>query len=97
MIKNYEIVKKSGDDIVFLPKLCKYIKFGSFYRDKFVVVRNRRNGDRIGSDKVKDMMIDRKIDLFERDRAIIVECDNRIVWAEYIYEKEGVEVLRLEV
>lgn len=97
MIKDYEIVKNSGDDIVILPKLCKYIKFGGFYRDKFLTVRNRRNGDRIGSDKVKDLMIDRKIDLFERDRAIIVEYDSRIIWAEYIYEKEGIEVFRLEV
>jgi len=52
-----------------------------------IIVRNRRDGDRIsiknmnGSKKIKDLFIDRKIDLSERDKCpIITDSDNNILW-----------------
>ena len=52
-----------------------------------IIVRNRRDGDRIsiknmnGSKKIKDLFIDRKIDLSERDKwPIITDSDNNILW-----------------
>jgi tRNA(Ile)-lysidine synthase len=52
-----------------------------------IIVRNRRDGDRIsiknmnGSKKLKDLFIDRKIELSERDEwPIVSDSDNNILW-----------------
>ena len=52
-----------------------------------LIVRNRRDGDRIyiknmnGSKKLKDLFIDRKIELNERDEwPIVSDSDNNILW-----------------
>jgi tRNA(Ile)-lysidine synthetase-like protein len=51
-----------------------------------LVVRNRRNGDRlrlwrVGHKKLQDLFVDRKVDRFERDRVpIVTDRSGRIVW-----------------
>lgn len=96
-INEYKIIKNSTDDIVILPKLCKYIKFNGCYKDRLLTIRNRRHGDRIGKKKVKDMMIDMKLDLYERDLAIVIADEDRIVWVEYVYEKDkNIQIYKLE-
>lgn len=97
LINEYKIIKNATDDIVILPKLCKYIKFDGYYKDKLLTIRNRRYGDRIGKKKVKDMMIDMKLDLYERDLAPVITVDEEIVWVEYVYEKDkNIQIYELE-
>ncbi|MEF3254354.1 MAG: tRNA lysidine(34) synthetase TilS [Deferribacterales bacterium] len=88
MVEGYKFVKKITDDIVILSKMCKYIKFDGWYKDKELIIRNRREGDRLKGKKLKDIMIDKKIDLFERDRLVVVEYNNEIVWVERIFEDD---------
>ena len=52
-----------------------------------IIVRNRQDGDRVyiknmnGSKKIKDLFIDRKIDIDERDKwPIVTDSDNNILW-----------------
>jgi len=98
LIERFIFVKKESDDIVFLPKICKYIKFGGGLKDSVLVIRNRRSGDRVESKKLKDILIDNKIDKFDRDRLIIVEKDGKIIWVEKVWEKNHeIELFLMEV
>ena len=52
-----------------------------------IIVRNRRNGDKIkiknlnGSKKIKDIFIDEKIDINDRDKwPIVCDSDGTILW-----------------
>ena len=55
--------------------------------NKGIKIRNRRNGDRIspkgfsGTKKLKDYLIDRKIQRHERDDIVLIADGNEIVWA----------------
>ena len=48
-----------------------------------IVIRTRKNGDRIqlksGSKKIKDLLIDKKIPLSKRDNIIVIEHKNEVV------------------
>jgi tRNA(Ile)-lysidine synthase len=44
------------------------------------LVRNRRPGDRFGSKKLKEVLIDRKIDREVRDRLLLLVWNGEIVW-----------------
>jgi len=48
-----------------------------------IILRNRKNGDRIkvsgGSKKVKDLLIDEKIPVSKRDNLLLLEKDNEII------------------
>jgi tRNA(Ile)-lysidine synthase len=57
-----------------------------------LVLRTRRDGDRIGSKKLKDLMIDRKTELFHRDRALLLEHNGVIIWAEGLLEHDNVKL-----
>jgi tRNA(Ile)-lysidine synthetase-like protein len=44
------------------------------------LVRNRRPGDRFGSKKLKEVLIDRKIDREVRDRLLLLVWNDEVVW-----------------
>lgn len=60
--------------------LLNYEKF----KDKNIMIRNRREGDRVqlefGSKKLKDLFIDMKIDKRNRDSVPILDCEGKILW-----------------
>ncbi len=55
-----------------------------------LIIRNRNKGDKLGRKKLKDLFIDKQIELFERDRAVIIEEDSVIIWAEYISKNNNI-------
>lgn len=58
-----------------------------------VIIRTRKNGDRIELNskekKLKDFFIDKKVDAFERDFIPIIELDNKIIQVGDIYKREN--------
>lgn len=43
------------------------------------IVRNRKNGDKLGNKKIKKIFIDNKIDKLERDRIPVIEFNSQII------------------
>ncbi len=66
------------------------IEFLNELKDKDLIIRNRNKGDKLGRKKLKDLFIDKQIELFERDRAVIIEEDSVIIWAEYISKNNNI-------
>lgn len=66
------------------------IEFLNELKDKDLIIRNRNKGDKLGRKKLKDLFIDKQIELFERDRAVIIEEYNVIIWAEYISKNNNI-------
>jgi tRNA(Ile)-lysidine synthase len=48
------------------------------------IVRSRQNGDRYRGKKLKDLFEQRKLDLYERDRAMVAVAMGEIIWVEHI-------------
>ncbi|MGE4265988.1 MAG: tRNA lysidine(34) synthetase TilS [Deferribacterales bacterium] len=80
----FEIHKPAGADRVVVPQTGKELRFADKWKEKELLIRNRRVGDRIKMKKVKDVFIDRKLDLYTRDTALIILEKNVIVWVENI-------------
>ena len=70
------------------------IEFFNELKDKNLIIRNRNKGDKLGRKKLKDLFIDKHIELFERDRAVIIEENNVIIWAEYISKNNNIILKR---
>ena len=70
------------------------IEFFNELKDKNLIIRNRNKGDKLGRKKLKDLFIDKQIELFERDRAVIIEENNVIIWAEYISKNNNIVLKR---
>lgn len=70
------------------------IEFFNELKDKNLIIRNRNKGDKLGRKKLKDLFIDKQIELFERDRAVIIEENNVIIWAEYISKNNNIILKR---
>lgn len=66
------------------------IEFLNELKDKTLIIRNRNKGDKLDRKKLKDLFIDKQIELFERDRAVIIEEDNIIIWSEYISKNNNI-------
>lgn len=47
-------------------------------------IRFRKKGDIFKNKKLKDIFIDKKIDLFIRDISLVVENENEIIWVENV-------------
>jgi hypothetical protein len=45
--------------------------------------------------KLKKLLSDKKLSLYERDRALIVEDNEKIIWAEYLFA-DGCKVLPID-
>lgn len=73
------------------------IDFLNELKDKQFVIRNRRNGDRLGNKKIKDLFINKQIELFERDRAVIIEENGIIIWVEYISKNNNIKFKRFGI
>ncbi len=93
LIQIFLVEKEIGiDNIVLHDAKVK------FYKDKLLyklIVRNRRSGDVFDGKKLKDLYINNKVELFDRDRAIIVEQNDKIIWAEYISKEGDISVERV--
>ncbi|KAA0258179.1 tRNA lysidine(34) synthetase TilS [Deferribacter autotrophicus] len=87
-LKSFEIVKDYGETEIVVKHLGKIVTFDNDMINKKLIVRNRRKGDKFKGKKLKDIFIDKKIDLIIRDTAILVEENGNIIWAEHI-SKEG--------
>ena len=70
------------------------IEFFNELKDTNLIIRNRNKGDKLGRKKLKDLFIDKQIELFERDRAVIIEENNVIIWAEYISKNNNIILKR---
>lgn len=92
MIDYFNIYKEKNDKTVEISHLKKTIHFDEYLKDKRLTLRNRRRGDRFFGKKLKDLFINKKIDLFDRDTSIIVEDHDNILWVEHICENKGVQV-----
>ena len=66
------------------------IEFLNELKDKDLIIRNRNKGDKLGRKKLKDLFIDKQIELFERYRAVIIEEYNVIILAEYISKNNNI-------
>jgi tRNA(Ile)-lysidine synthase len=86
------MIKQKGQKTIFIKHLGKKLTFGGEWIDKELTVRNRAVGDRIGSKKLKDIFIDKKLDLFIRDTSVIILSDNCIVWVENISSDDSISL-----
>jgi tRNA(Ile)-lysidine synthase len=92
LIKSFQVYKEVGVSSLEIEKLGKKIAFLNHMADKNLLVRNRKKGDRIKGKKLKDIFIDKKIDLFIRDTAIVVEENGEIVFVEGVLEDKDIKI-----
>lgn len=92
LVEKFEIVKNKGQKAIFIKHLGKVLNFDGEWLDKELTVRNRGVGDRMGSKKLKDIFIDKKLDLFIRDTSVIILSDNCIVWVENISSDDSISL-----
>jgi tRNA(Ile)-lysidine synthase len=92
MTAKFEKVKPAGVTETDIPHLGKTLKFKGKWADAELTVRNRRLGDRLDGKKLKDILIDKKLDLFIRDTLLIILYDNCIVWVENISDDDSITV-----
>ena len=61
-------------------KYSEYNIYSFLYNsDDQIIVRNRKNGDKLGNKKLKKIFIDNKINRFERDQIPLVAINDKIV------------------
>lgn len=88
LLEPVEVLKPAGEaEITVRGK--RLIVSGELVQ-KELTLRTRRNGDRIGNRKLKDIFIDSKTELFDRDTALLLEQDGKIIWVEKIYANNSV-------
>jgi len=92
MVDKFETKKPSGSKEIYIRQLGKKIVFEKDYIDKELTIRNRRVGDRLNDKKIKDIFIDKKLDLFERDTSLIIIEKDSIVWVENISYDDSITV-----
>ncbi|PLX65827.1 MAG: tRNA lysidine(34) synthetase TilS [Denitrovibrio sp.] len=83
-VDKFELKKSAGVSNLKIPHIGKELSFSGEWPEKELTVRNRRVGDRLKSKKLKDIFINKKLDLFVRDSSLIILYDNCIVWVENI-------------
>lgn len=96
LTEDFENIKVRNETVLSLPHVKKKLHFDGDYVHKEFIVRNRREGDRIGNTKLKDIFINKKIDLFERDRMLIIVYKNKIVWVEDILPDDNITLVNPE-
>ncbi len=91
LVEKFEIVKPSGKGVIEISHLGKELTLDSSWTDKELTVRNRRvGGDKFNNKKLKDIFIDKKLDLFTRDTSLIILYDKCIVWVENISDDDTI-------
>lgn len=93
LINYFNVYKKENCDVVEIKHLKKLVYFRRNLKDKRLLLRNRKAGDRFLGKKIKDLFIDKKVDLFKRDTSVIVEDSNNIIWVEYISGNNDIKVV----
>ncbi len=88
-LKEAEVFIEISQNATKNDKTRKYLYTKVFNCDKIsgnITVRNRKNGDRIRTDKagnktakLKDIFIDKKIPSFEREKIPVIECQSGII------------------
>lgn len=84
--------KKEFEEELFLADIK--VLFKNKYREQALIVRSRRPGDRFMNKKLKDIFIDKGIDLCNRDRAVIIERNGKIIWVEHISSSDDITIIR---
>ena len=92
LLKHFQVVKKEGYELLEVDCLQKKVHFDAEFKNKRLLVRNRRAGDRFRGKKLKDIFIDKKIELFIRDVSILVEENEEIVWVEHLSPGDNIWV-----
>ena len=95
IIDYFNIYKEENNKTVEISHLKKTIQFGDYLKERRLIVRNRRAGDRLFGKKLKDLFINKKIDLFDRDTSVIVEDHGGILWVEHVCDDKSVQVKEL--
>jgi tRNA(Ile)-lysidine synthase len=76
-IEPFSVVKEAGADRATV--LGRMLTFSGEQIRQSLVLRSRREGDRFKGKKLKKVLWDMKLDLYERDRVVIVEKDGVII------------------
>lgn len=92
LIKPVHAVKQSGQ--AELNIRSRVLTFSGGLEDSEIIIRTRKNGDRIGNKKLKDIFINTKTELFNRDKALIAEKDGKIIWAESVFQNNCISLRR---
>ncbi|GAB1534943.1 tRNA lysidine(34) synthetase TilS [Geovibrio sp. ADMFC3] len=92
LIKPVYVVKKAGQTELNINS--SVLTFSGGLEDAEIIIRTRKNGDRIGNKKLKDIFINTKTELFNRDKALIAEKDGKIIWAESVFQNSGISLRR---
>ena len=95
MVEDYCIKKDESENIIKTDDFI--VEFSKDFANKSLVLRNRIKGDKLNNKKVKDLFINKHIELFHRDRAVIIEdCSNgKIIWVEYITNNDNIKIKRM--
>lgn len=88
----FYVEKKEFEEELILDGLKIFFK--DRYREQSLIVRSRQPGDRFKNKKLKDVFIDKGIELCNRDRAVIVEHNGKIIWVEHISSNDDILVVR---
>ncbi len=70
----------------------RLVKFPPDMIDTAFRVRSRKNGDRYGGKKLKDMFEKRGVEPYGRDRALVIESGGEIVWVEYLPDTQKMKI-----
>ncbi len=92
LVEDFEYFKESGTEMINTPGFN--IEFSGNFINKNLIIRNRKSGDRINNKKIKDIFINKHIELFDRDRAVIVLENDKIICAEYILLNRFIKIYR---
>lgn len=92
ILKPFQSIKKNEEKSVEVDFLGKKLYFDDTLAERTLIVRNRAPGDRFKGKKLKDIFIDKKIELFIRDTSLLVEHEKDIIWVEHLSSEFGVRV-----
>ncbi len=87
------LVKEAGiSEVLYLDKR---IYFDDILKGSKLIISGRERGDKIGSKKLKDILIDKRIPLIDRDRLIIVRefINKKIIFVENILANKMIKVV----
>jgi len=88
--------KRFGESHIFISEIGKKIEFSGEFIQMELTIRNRLPGDRFKGEKIKDLFIDKKVDLFLRDISCVVESCGKIIYVEHITESESIKIITID-
>lgn len=92
LVEDFSLIKNCENNIIETNSFT--MEFNGIYNSKKLIVRNRRKGDKFFGKKIKDLFINKHLELFDRDRAVIVEDNNNIIWVEHISHNDMINIKR---